>query len=176
MPISQKKKNKVKLNPDDFNSYDEFRKEYHKAWYKNNKNNTKKQNRIKKYNRFYKLKVNYNIQIHEYKKLMNLANYSCEICDMTNKEHKKIFKKPLSLDHNHINNDIRGILCNYCNMIEGYLISNNITIDKYLDRFNKYINKNSSYIKALNIWRKNGREQKVTKLFRRYKKNATQDS
>jgi len=173
MPISQKKKNKVELNPNDFDSYNQFRKEYLKAWHKNNKNNNKKQNHIKKYNRFYKLKVNYNVQIHEYKKLMNLANYSCEICKMTNKEHKKIFKKPLSLDHNHNNNDIRGILCNYCNMIEGYLLNNNISIDKYLYNFNSYMNKNSPYIKALNIWRKNGRKQKVIKLFRSNNKNAT---
>jgi hypothetical protein len=171
--VSQNKNNKFKINPDDFESYEEFRKEYHKAWHQNNKNNNKKQNRIKKYNRFYKLKVNYNIQIHEYKKLMNLANYSCEICNMTNKEHKKIFKKPLSLDHNHNNNDIRGILCNYCNMIEGYLLNNSISIDKYLYNFNSYMNKNSPYIKALNIWRKNGRKQKVTKLFRSNNKNAT---
>ena len=171
--VSQNKNNKFKINPDDFKSYDEFRKEYHKAWHKNNKETLKYKKRRKKYNKFYKLHLNYNIEIQEYKKLMNLANYSCEICYMPNKEHKKIFKKPLSLDHNHNTNEIRGILCNYCNMIEGFLLNNNMNISDYIYKFNNYINKNSPYIKALNIWRKNGRKNKITKLFRRRNKNAT---
>lgn len=171
--LKKYKPNKYNLNPDDFKNKKEYDKEYNRLSYIERKSNKRKKRHSRIYGKLYKLKTNYNLHIEEYKKLMNLANYSCEICNMTNKEHIEKHKRPLFVDHNHNNNDIRGILCNYCNMIEGYLLNNNISIDKYLYNFNNYMNKDSAYIKALNIWRKNGRKQKVTKLFRRYKKNAT---
>jgi len=158
--VSQNKNNKFKINPDEFKTYDEFRKEYHKAWHKNKKNNSKYKNRRKKYNKFYKLNITYNLQIHEYKKLMNLANYSCEICNMSNKEHIEKHKRPLFVDHNHNTNNIRGILCRKCNFIEGHLDKIDMPINTFILKLQDYMNKDSAYIKALNIWRKNGRKKK----------------
>jgi len=171
--LKKYKPNKYNLNPDDFKNKKEYDKEYNRLSYIERKSNKRKKRHSRIYGKLYKLKTNYNLHIEEYKKLMNLANYSCEICNMTNKEHIEKHKRPLFVDHNHNTNNIRGILCNKCNFIEGYLDKVDMPINDYIFKLQNYMNKDSAYIKALNIWRKNGRKQKVTKLFRRYKKNAT---
>lgn len=107
---------------------------------------------------------------------MNLANYSCEICGIKNKDHKNKYNLPLCIDHDHKTGNIRGILCSQCNFIEGLLDKLNIDINQFYSNYLDYFNKKSPYIKSLNIWRKNDRSNKIVKFFRRYKKNATQDS
>jgi hypothetical protein len=162
--------NKFNLKKEDFNSTKEYRKEYIKKHHQLRKNDEDYNNRRKEYNRYYKLRFTYNIGEDHYKQLLKLAGNKCEICGMTNEENVKIFTKNLSVDHNHKTNEIRGILCSYCNNIEGKLGKLKITPAEFLLNLNKFLNKDCSYIKDLNILRKKVKFL-PTKLFNR-KKNA----
>ena len=167
MPILKKNKpNKFGLNPEDFKTRKEYDKAYERCLYEERKQNKRKVRHNKLYNKHYKLKVNYNLNIQEYKKLMNLANYSCEVCGMENKEHLEKYNKPLFVDHNHKTGDIRGMLCSKCNLIEGHLDNLDMPVNDYIAKLYEYINKDSAYVKALNKWRKNSRKIKIVKLNR----------
>ena len=162
--LKKRKANMFNLNPLDYSSKIDFEKHYNHLHYKSGKLDKKVTNRRKKYNKFYKIKVNYNLNIEEYKKLMNLAKYECEVCGITNNEHKAKFKAPLYVDHNHKTNEIRGILCSKCNFVEGHINKMGISPNEYWTKYFNYINKESAYIKSLNIWRSNGRKNKIIKL------------
>lgn len=62
--------------------------------------------------------------ISEYKDLLNSQNGVCAIC----KEKEKVKKlgeiQPLSVDHCHKTNKVRGILCVNCNSILGHAKDN----------------------------------------------------
>lgn len=62
------------------------------------------------------LKQNYNISLEEYNKLLEIQNSVCAIC-------KKICKtgRSLSVDHNHKTGKNRGLLCQKCNSILGFM-------------------------------------------------------
>lgn len=51
-----------------------------------------------------------------------MQNGCCIICS----KHQSEFKQRLFVDHNHINNEIRGLLCRQCNLGIG-----NLKVDKY---------------------------------------------
>ncbi len=58
------------------------------------------------------LKTTYKITIEEYNKLFNEQNGCCAICLVPQEK----FKKRLAVDHNHVTNEIRGLLCSNCNI------------------------------------------------------------
>jgi len=62
-------------------------------------------------NRQYHLQKKYGITTKQYDDLLKKQNHRCYICE----KHEKEFKTKLSVDHNHITGEIRGLLCNYCN-------------------------------------------------------------
>jgi hypothetical protein len=73
----------------------------------------------------YALKIRYGITLLEYKKLLKKQKGRCAIC----------FKKPtvtklLQVDHNHITNKIRGLLCDYCNRNIVGTLENNTSLIK----------------------------------------------
>ena len=147
-------KNKFNLKREDFDSVEDYRKEYIKKHHLSKKNDEDYNNRRKEYNRYYKLRATYNIGEDHYKELLKLANNKCEVCGMTSEENIKIFTKNLCVDHNHKTNEIRGILCSYCNNIEGKLGKLKITPIEFFENLNKFLNKDCSYIKNLNNLRK----------------------
>jgi hypothetical protein len=57
------------------------------------------------------LKTLYGISLEQYNDLLQEQNGLCAICS----RHHSEFKLPLNVDHNHRTNEIRGLLCNYCN-------------------------------------------------------------
>lgn len=59
----------------------------------------------------------YNFNMKKYQILLKKQKYKCAIC----KIHRKKIDKRFSLDHNHKNNKIRGLLCNNCNRGIGLL-------------------------------------------------------
>jgi hypothetical protein len=61
------------------------------------------------------LKYRYGITISVYNKLFENQNGCCKICN----EHQSNLKSPLAVDHNHIDNKIRGLLCMKCNTAIG---------------------------------------------------------
>lgn len=65
----------------------------------------------------YHIKSKYGLSIEEYQKLLSKQNNLCAICgceilDKQNRPH---------VDHNHITNKVRGILCHNCNVGIGHL-------------------------------------------------------
>jgi hypothetical protein len=115
-----------------------------KIWNDNNKGHNiikkkewdeKNKEHIKKYREKYCLNKYYNITLEEKKNFLLKQNNKCAICFKLLKESKDI-----NIDHNHITNEIRGILCNNCNTGLG-LFKDSIPIleqaFKYLKKYNK---------------------------------------
>ena len=92
------------------------------------KNNTEKCNQATKdskvkypgHDRNWYLNFRYGISIEDYEQLLKHQNYSCAIC----KRHYTEFKKKLSVDHDHENDIIRGLLCDRCNTAIGLFQDN----------------------------------------------------
>jgi len=57
------------------------------------------------------LKKKYGITLQQYNEMLKGQNYSCAICN----QHESNFKKKLAVDHDHKTNEVRGLLCFYCN-------------------------------------------------------------
>lgn len=53
----------------------------------------------------------YNITLRQYNFLLEQQDFKCAIC----KKHKSEFKDNLCVDHCHMTNKIRGLLCKKCN-------------------------------------------------------------
>jgi len=60
----------------------------------------------------YELKKRYGISAEEYQKLFALQKGCCAICG---KKPSGVRKKRLSVDHNHVTDIVRGLLCGLCN-------------------------------------------------------------
>lgn len=121
-------------------------KQYHKQYYKNNKeeislnnSNSYQQNKdkVSERQRRYRikhperiknivLKSKYGITLEIYNKMLINQNGVCAICLQTEKwsNKKTIGVVPLCVDHNHLNDKIRGLLCNRCNTVLGLLEDN----------------------------------------------------
>jgi ribosomal protein L34E len=73
------------------------------------------------YNRKFSLNKSYGITIEEYNKMFTNQNGCCAICKVHITEINQKRKKHLSIDHNHRNGKIRGLLCDKCNRGIGLL-------------------------------------------------------
>ena len=71
------------------------------------------------------LRSRYGITIEDYEKMMALQNGLCAICkkEETKKHSKYGNIMPLSVDHDHLTGEVRGLLCSQCNMLLGRLES-----------------------------------------------------
>lgn len=79
------------------------------------------------------LKNTYGISLEEYNNLIIKQNNKCAICG------KEPNGRPLCIDHNHITNTIRGLLCDSCNFALGLLKDDPIlctNASEYLKRNN----------------------------------------
>jgi len=63
----------------------------------------------------YRLKKNYGITIEQYDEMAQKQNHRCAIC----KKHQSELVQRLSVDHDHITGNIRGLLCAGCNRALG---------------------------------------------------------
>lgn len=88
----------------------------------------------KEYVRSAALKQNYNITKDDYDKLYNKQKGRCEIC----KTHQSDLNKTLSVDHNHSNNKIRGLLCQNCNSVLGLCKEDVDILLNTIDYIHKY--------------------------------------
>lgn len=75
----------------------------------------------------------YGITKNDYNKLYNRQNGCCAICDI----HQSELKERLSVDHNHVTKEVRGLLCNLCNKGLGFFRADND--NKLLKRAIKYL-------------------------------------
>jgi hypothetical protein len=90
----------------------------------------------KEYFRDNALKRVYGISLQEFNTLLKEQNYCCAICG----KHQETVKKSFHIDHCHITNEVRGILCNKCNMGLGLFQENNALLNNainYLDKYKK---------------------------------------
>jgi hypothetical protein len=74
-----------------------------------------KVNACRELKRKYGLKT-YGITLDEYDQKLHEQDYRCEICG---KEHELDTRTRLSVDHNHITGNVRGLLCARCNYLVG---------------------------------------------------------
>ena len=91
------------------------------------------------------LKYKYGIDTAEYNKLLESQNGGCAICgDYPPVRHKKNGTvRFLDVDHNHTTNQVRGLLCMYCNRGLGYLRTAAI-----MERAVKYLRERGEYTKS----------------------------
>ena len=89
--------------------------------------------------REYKLKLYYGITLKEYENLLKKQDELCAIC----KEEERTIDgrtgliKRLAVDHNHKSGKVRGLLCNRCNRVIGYLGESNDLIEK-IEKYLKF--------------------------------------
>lgn len=100
-------------------SYDGYKAEYRKRPDYKQKTDTYNKN-----SRLNKLSKKYNLTKDEYLFLLKRQDSCCAICHA----HESKLSKSLSVDHNHITGQVRGLLCTNCNTALGLLKEN---IDLY---------------------------------------------
>lgn len=88
------------------------------------------------YKRDAMLQREYGITLDEYFEMLEKQNYSCDICNISQKD----LKKPLFVDHCHKTGKVRGLLCNNCNWTLGLMKDN----PEYLNNAILYLKKNSN--------------------------------
>lgn len=125
-------------------------KKYKHKYHKDNKEEITKKRReyrknnpvkIKKQIRDAHLKFRYNISIEDYNEKFKEQDGKCEICGQYETAKSKSNKiRPLCVDHNHITNEVRGLLCNNCNQLIGRSLENSFILIKTINYLKKYKN------------------------------------
>lgn len=96
----------------------------YQLWCKNCHNKEKKRtyftyrkNMVRLLARKTQLKTKYNLSLEDYNKLLKKQNYVCAICKKQETQHSSPngVVDSLRVDHNHKNQQIRGLLCSKCN-------------------------------------------------------------
>ncbi len=83
---------------------------------------TKNRDKDRQYSMNHKLRHIYKITPVEYFNLLEQQNHKCAICDQPeNRLSKSKSLLPLSVDHDHKNGNVRGLLCTQCNQALGLL-------------------------------------------------------
>jgi len=80
-----------------------------------------------------KLKI-YGITPEDWKKMFEEQHGCCAICGT----HQSMFVKPLSVDHNHDTGNVRGLLCQMCNIALGYFRDDPKLMKKGIEYVQKY--------------------------------------
>lgn len=80
------------------------------------------------------LKTKYNITLEQYNELFQQQKGECAICGI----HQSKLKQVLYVDHNHLTNQVRGLLCPECNTYIGYINEDPALVYKMIEYFNKY--------------------------------------
>jgi hypothetical protein len=78
----------------------------------------------------YQLKRNFGITLKEYNELYDKQYGNCAICNN--------YFKILCIDHKHITNKIRGLLCHKCNLLLGNANENIIVLKNAINYINQY--------------------------------------
>ena len=103
-------------------------------------------------NRKRQLKCRYGITVEEYNKLFERQGGKCAICQIATRAYVSgNGTTHLHVDHDHGTGRVRGLLCNRCNMVLGFLNDGNEEvigrIISYLKKTREDLNDLPSYIK-----------------------------
>ena len=82
--------------------------------------------------------------LDEYNEMLIEQNHKCKICEI---DELNAGKKGLSVDHNHENLQIRGLLCGSCNRAIGLFKENINTLEKAIE-YLKDSNSKLLYLKS----------------------------
>ena len=126
-------KNKEKINKKN-KKWIEKNKEYYLNYHKEYNRKNSKIISIK--NRERRLIKKYNLSIDKYNKMLQQQNNKCAICKIDQKE----FDRPLSVDHNHLTGQVRGLLCVICNTNVGVVEEKIKPIQEYLNKYKEKLN------------------------------------
>lgn len=117
---------------------------YRRNYYLKNKdrilartNARKKANRQRECN--YQLKRNYGLTIQQYNAMFEAQKGCCAICS----KHQSTLPVRLCVDHSHVTNKVRGLLCHACNKGLGLFQDNKdllLNAAKYLNQFSNFQN------------------------------------
>ncbi len=80
------------------------------------------------------LEKQYGLTLNDYRNMLTTQNNMCKICK------KSIKEGSAYVDHCHINGNVRGILCNNCNLAIGHLQDNIFIAEELL----KYLKENKN--------------------------------
>lgn len=97
--------------------------DYSAKWYQDNKERRKEEMRVNQYMRYY------GITIEEYDVLYKEQNHGCAICKASTGSNGK----RLSVDHNHKTGEVRGLLCDDCNIGLGKFKDNSSLLAKAIN-------------------------------------------
>ncbi|MGC2661792.1 MAG: endonuclease VII domain-containing protein [Bryobacteraceae bacterium] len=88
------------------------------------------------------LRLKFNITIEQYNEMLQLQNNVCAICFEPEKAKVRgaDYLKSLAVDHCHISNSIRGLLCDTCNRGLGYFHDSIEKLEKAITYLKKYTN------------------------------------
>lgn len=112
--------------------------ENNKKWQNNNKEKVK-QNAKAVRDRYpdkiieKELKYKFDMTLQKYDDLLKSQNNSCAICGT----HQSVLKTRLAVDHCHLTNKIRGLLCGPCNRALGIMKDSIILLENAIDYLKK---------------------------------------
>jgi hypothetical protein len=90
---------------------------------------------MRDYGKKYHLKKTYNLTQEQYNNKLKEQNHKCAICEIDETEAPK---QKLCVDHCHVTNEIRGLLCHNCNVSIGLLKESINTLTKAISYLDKY--------------------------------------
>jgi hypothetical protein len=134
-----RQKNKEKLK-----QYRKENKDYFQCYYKNNSSpelrkqmweKQKNKNNRKQKNRNNHLKNKYGITQDDYNQMFENQKGCCSICG----KHQSEVSRALSVDHNHKNGEIRGLLCHTCNSAIGKFYDDITLLENAISYLKKHI-------------------------------------
>ena len=105
-----------------------YRKKYLKKWYCKNKND------VLQHQRWYVIKSKFGITLDDYNRILENQHELCAICG----KHSSTFSRNFAVDHCHVTDKIRGLLCLNCNTMLGK-VNDDINI---LERAIAYLRQN----------------------------------
>ena len=111
---------KVKLTKDNLSQYcKECTKLESRKRYKQNPEPAKKRarKRTPQEARRLRLLADYGLTLDEYDAMLEKQNYCCAICGSSDSKHHK--SEHFCIDHSHTTGEVRGLLCNDCNLVIG---------------------------------------------------------
>lgn len=101
------------------------------AWKRNNPD------KVREIARRSRMKLKYGLQEDAYERLYNVSKGKCFICDRKPKR-----KRRLNIDHCHKTGQVRGLLCDGCNLTLGKIESGSVILEniiKYLKHWQTYL-------------------------------------